>query len=292
MDSILDLVSKELVSVLSDALPSLSENWWNLYVLDQLTSNQARHLRGATPSLEALDLSAALRVFTRSFVEISAQRDLSRDCKNFAFQVIDIRNRHAHRSIEPATAEDRYRDLDTLERFITLLKAPEATIQVIRRAKQTALLQLSATEPTQEISQASTPVHSSKPKTRGVDEPLSKKEAISLLRREMSQELRSRDITYSNVNATSGNWWFEPAAIAFEQDRLVLLNDHAHRMLYAFKVPARTYTPADTFFYVRQDTERCQIYVSPVDTEQFADIHPSGPKKVRFAEHLLRRIQY
>ena len=124
MDSILDLVSKELVSVLSDALPSLSENWWNLYVLDQLTSNQARHLRGATPSLEALDLSAALRVFTRSFVEISAQRDLSRDCKNFAFQVIYIRNRHAHRSIEPATAEDRYRDLDTLERFITLLKAP------------------------------------------------------------------------------------------------------------------------------------------------------------------------
>ena len=292
MDSILESVNRELVSALSDALPALSDNWWELYVLDQLTSNQARHVRGATPNLKLLDLAAALRVFTRNFVEISTKRDLSRDCKSFAFQVIDIRNRYAHRSTEATTAEDKYRDLDTLERFIILLKAPEATVRVIRKAKQTALLQLTATEPTRDIPQSSTPVHPNKPKASGVDGQLTKNGAIALLRRETSLELRSRDITFSNVNATSGNWWFEPALTAFEKDRLFLLNDHTRRVLFAFSVPASIYVPADAYFYVRRDTERCQIYVSPADTKHFADIHPSGPRRVRFAEHLVRRIQY
>lgn len=294
MDGILDLVTRELIAVLAEALPPLSDDWWNLYVLDQLTSNQARHLGTSAPALESLDLAAALRVLTRNFIIISTKRGLSRDCKNFAFQVLDIRNRHAHRSMEAIAAEDRYRDLDTLERFVISIKAPDTTISSIRERKQAALIELR--EPA--LAQATTTIKVKAPdpgnqlESDGTRVQLSKKEAISLLRKVTNQSVKSREVTFSNVNATSGNWWFEPAVTAFEQDRFFLLNDQANRVLYAFSVPAKTFVPPDEFFYVRPDSNRCQIYVSPSDTDHFADIHPSGPKKVRFSEYLLRRIPY
>lgn len=292
MDVILDLATHEIIAVLSEALPALSDDWWNLFVLDQLTSNQARHLQGAGPNLESLDLAAALRVLTRNFISISTKRDLSRDCKNFAFQVIDIRNRYAHRTTEAISPEDVYRDIDTLERFLTLLKASKATIRSVNGNKQSALLQLAGTDTTPPPTGSRPTQSQQKTPSAPKEENLKKKDAISLCQKEIGVSIKPRDVTYSNVNAASGNWWFEPSVDAFRQDRYFLLNDQGKNTLYLFKVPAHTYSPPDNFFYVRPDSDRCQIYVSPADTDHFADIHPSGPGKVKFSNHLLQRVSY
>lgn len=65
-------LTKELCAWLRQALPRLSDNWWQNHVLDQLSFQQVKIVEqhGIT-ELTKLDLVALLRIFDRNWFEVS-----------------------------------------------------------------------------------------------------------------------------------------------------------------------------------------------------------------------------
>jgi len=297
MEAVLNRVSLEIIMALSESLPKLGPDWWDRYVIEQLTPSQQGFLRHKEAKLNSLDLSAAIRVFTRNFVVISDVRGLSRDCKSFAFQVLDIRNRHAHRTIETVSAEDNYRDLDTVVRFLELLKADSLSIEVAQEAKKSALIVLTRRKESQNQERRSIKkkVVSREKGKKPLDNnsvALSKREALALVASRTGERMKSSSVTFSNINKATGNWWFEPSEGALSKELLIMLNDHVKKVLYMFKIPANIFLPIGSFFYVRPDNGRSSIHVDPDDVPLFRDIHPSGPGKVSFGDYLIDSIEY
>lgn len=303
-EEVLNRVTHEIVVALAESLPKLSHDWWDRYVIQQLTPNQQRFLRNKAPKLNSLDLSAAIRVFTRNFMVISDVRGLSQDCKYFAFQVLDIRNRHAHRTTEAVRAEDNYRDLDTIVRFLQLLKADPLTVDVIQEVKRSALNALAPpyTSNNEERRPAQSsvaakdkcqiPMDKKKKRLKDDSVKLSKQEALALVSSRTGQIMKPSWVTFSNLNRATGNWWFEVSKVGWSKERFIILNDHNNKILYLFKIPANSFVPAGNFFYIRPDKGRSSIYVDPNDAPVFRDIHPSGPGRVRFGDYLIDSIKY
>lgn len=297
MDKALNIVSQQIILALSESLPMLSSNWWEKYVVSQLTSNQQNFIKYREAKLNSLDLSASIRVFTRNFNLISDIRGLPRDCNSFAFQVLDVRNRNAHRTAEVVDEEDRYRDMDTMVRFLRLLKADSESVQMLQEAKDAALVAIARSKAPvtpEQCSRKKTADHkeSMEVKIDSVVGALTKREALALLESKLGLRVRSSQVTFSNINRASGNWWFEPSGNAFSKDRLIVLNDGNKRVFYVLQIPANHFFPPEDYFYIRSDCGRSSIYVSPNDTVNFRDIHPSGPGKVSFGKYFIESIEY
>ncbi len=133
-------VTSSLRSFLSENLPQLSANWWNDFVLPALSFQQNRMTvaRGVT-DLDGLDLAALLRVVDKNWYLLSERHTLTHDVRNWVKELQQIRNRWAHAAGSPIVADDLYRDLDTVERFLAAFMAEPALIQMVRQRKQTAL---------------------------------------------------------------------------------------------------------------------------------------------------------
>lgn len=303
-EEVLNRVTHEIVVALAESLPKLSHDWWDQYVIQQLTPNQQRFLRHKAPKLNSLDLAAAIRVFTRNFLVISDIRGLSQDCKNFAFQVLEMRNRHAHRTTETVSAEDNYRDLDTVVRFLRFLKADPSTVDEIeeeRISAKNALTQPSASNNEERRPAQSSvavkdkhqvPIDKEKKRLKNDSVKLSKQEALALVSSRTGQIMKPSWVTFSNLNRATGNWWFEVSKVGWSKERFIILNDHNNKILYLFKIPENSFVPAGNFFYIRPDKGSSSIYVDPNDAPVFRDIHPSGPGRVRFGDYLIDSIKY
>jgi ATP-dependent helicase HepA len=133
---LLQAVVKYLSSYLDQLLPSLFDNWWKDAVLDKLSFLQQRRVeQKGIVSLSSLDLAALLRVLDQNWYQISMKMNLPPEDRHFVKEMQSIRNRWAHAGIEGFPPEDVYRDLDTLQRFATVIGAEESFIQRVRATK-------------------------------------------------------------------------------------------------------------------------------------------------------------
>jgi ATP-dependent exoDNAse (exonuclease V) alpha subunit len=134
--SYLDQTSQILTVWLGKTLPELSQNWWKGNVLEKLNFTQKNRVqdKGIT-SLSGLDLAALLRVFDQNWYELSQKYKFSYEDRNFLKEMPNIRNRWAHKPTDGYNQEDIYRDLDTIQRFISLIGADEPLIAQIREIK-------------------------------------------------------------------------------------------------------------------------------------------------------------
>ena len=128
-----DLISStqiQLVSFLEQKIPELSnENWWDECVVDVLTDSQLEMLNEhKIDSLEKLDFASLLRVLNKNWWELKTRFKLSRDGFTIVNEVMNIRNRYAHVSIEGVTLNNRLRDCDTLGRFLLIIDADKRII--------------------------------------------------------------------------------------------------------------------------------------------------------------------
>jgi hypothetical protein len=132
--------SKQLALFLDRMLPSLSDDWWNKYVVNYLTFHQQRRIeQSKISSLASLDLSALLRVLDQNWYFISTKLNLPPESRHFVKEMQTIRNRWAHAGTEGFSIDDVYRDLDTLQRFIGVINGDDHVLQNIKTIKSSLL---------------------------------------------------------------------------------------------------------------------------------------------------------
>jgi uncharacterized membrane protein YkvA (DUF1232 family) len=126
-----------LVRFLGINLPAISADWWEKTVVDKLTYTQSERVRKSNiTSLEGLDLAALLRVFDQNWYEISQKCNLSYEDRHFVKEMPSVRNRWAHVSSGGYSADDAYRDFDTIQRFLMIINTDKETIEEIQKVKQ------------------------------------------------------------------------------------------------------------------------------------------------------------
>lgn len=132
----LDELGKAVRDFLYAVLPSINQKWWDNCVLGYLTFQQRRVVneKGLT-SLTDLDLAGLLRVLDQNWHDIKASRTLPFEARNWLKEAQSIRNRWAHLPPGGLNPEDRYRDLDTVWRLMTVIGADDSSIARVRTAR-------------------------------------------------------------------------------------------------------------------------------------------------------------
>ncbi len=148
--NLLNKASKCLALFLEKVLPSLFHCWWHDAVINVLSFQQRRRVkeRGIN-SLISLDLAALLRVLDQNWYQVSAKLNLASEARHFVKEMQTVRNRWAHAGSEEFPVDDVYRDLDTLQRFATIIEADESLLEEVRTTK-TSLLTKAITVPIQD----------------------------------------------------------------------------------------------------------------------------------------------
>ena len=136
----LSSVTDQLAAFLEKTLPALYDDWWEKAVISTLSFQQRRHVeqRNIT-ALRKLDLSGLLRVLDQNWYQISASLNPVSEARHFIKEMQTVRNRWAHANAEGFAADDIYRDLDTLQRFASVIGAGERLIQELRKTKSALL---------------------------------------------------------------------------------------------------------------------------------------------------------
>ncbi len=117
-----------LRNFLGNALPDISDDWWQLYVLDELTFPQQNIIEEKNiTSLTGLDLAALLRVFDRNWYELSFHQNLKKSTRDWLKKVQSARNRWAHFGEDSMSNDDVVQDLVAVEH---LLSAIDGSIEV------------------------------------------------------------------------------------------------------------------------------------------------------------------
>ncbi len=156
--AVLNVLSHQLVAVLAEALPKISNDWWREHVIDKLSFQQQGFIQASrVTELAQLDLAALLRILDQNWHEISGTRTLPVAVRNWVKEAQTIRNRWAHAPTQGIPKEDVYRDLDTIERLTLALGAPEVDLEPLRGLKASIMVSMMGNLPTtQTVSTEST----------------------------------------------------------------------------------------------------------------------------------------
>ena len=137
---LLGAAAKQLTLYLEKVLPSLFDDWWKQAVVNNLSFQQRRRMdQGGIESLASLDIAALIRVLDQNWYQISLKLNLTPEARHFVKEMQTVRNRWAHTGTEGFSVEDVYRDLDTLQRFASVIEADENLLQEIRATKKSLL---------------------------------------------------------------------------------------------------------------------------------------------------------
>lgn len=129
-----------LARYLERVLPTVFDDWWKQAVVNNLSFQQRRRMeQRKIDSLASFDLSALLRVLDQNWYQISTKLVLTSEARHFVKEMQTVRNRWAHSGTEGFPVEDVYRDLDTLQRFGTVIDADEDLLQEVRATKTSLL---------------------------------------------------------------------------------------------------------------------------------------------------------
>ncbi|WP_029972132.1 helicase-related protein [Paraburkholderia graminis] len=146
MNELLLAFAKALCTWLETRLPALGSNWWNDHVVDRLTFQQQRSVQEqCIGSLSELDLAALLRTLDQNWHEIAAKEPLPKGARNWLKELQTARNRWAHAPSGGLSADDAYRDADTLARLLEAIDAPSHLRDEVSAFKVAALARLSLT---------------------------------------------------------------------------------------------------------------------------------------------------
>ena len=137
------MAASDLANFLQKSLPSLSDQWWDIHVLDRLTFQQQRFVdERKIGSLRELDFAALLRVLDQNWYDINDKLGFPREARNWVKELHTVRNKWAHMSTDGQPASEIYRDADTLGRLLTLISADKRSIEAVQAAKDAALAKM------------------------------------------------------------------------------------------------------------------------------------------------------
>jgi superfamily II DNA or RNA helicase len=124
VNELLLLSAKEFCLWLESKLPALGASWWTTNVVQRLTFPQQRSVQERhIDSLSRLDLAALLRILDQNWHELAAIEPLPKEARNWVKELQTVRNRWAHAPTDGHTAQDTFRDADTLARLLEIIGA-------------------------------------------------------------------------------------------------------------------------------------------------------------------------
>ncbi len=140
MYQLIHLATAAIAEFLAVQLPRLDADWWTVHVEDRLSFQQQRAVkeRGLN-TLEQLDFAALLRLLDQNWYELSRQLNFPREGRTWIRELQTTRNRWAHLSATPVSAQDFYRDADTLARVLDMIDAAPDAISAVEATKRDAL---------------------------------------------------------------------------------------------------------------------------------------------------------
>ena len=145
MHQLLRIAAPELAAFLATHLPAFGKDWWKTHVEDRLSFQQQRKVEERRlTTLEQLDLAALLRILDQNWYEFSHALALPREGRTWVRELQTVRNRWAHQSAAPVSAEDLYRDTATLARLLDMLEATAESIAAVEAARRDALSEMTS----------------------------------------------------------------------------------------------------------------------------------------------------
>ena len=140
MPGLLERAAGILCQTLHEMLPKLVDQWWDTCVTGKLSFQQRQHVeRRGISRLDQLDLAALLRILDQNWFELADAHNWPYDARNYVKEMQTVRNRWAHAQVAPPPADDLYRDLDTLQRFLGLTNPQGPLLFVVQEAKKAVL---------------------------------------------------------------------------------------------------------------------------------------------------------
>lgn len=137
MTNYLHTATKTLADWLDDKLPSLSENWWSVCVLDVLDEAQLKRISEGDQTLAKLDLAQLLTVTDRNWFNLREKYRLSAQDRRDITALRPVRNRWAHCDSSLPGKEVVEQDLEALCAFFECLSAPYPLLGEVRKAQET-----------------------------------------------------------------------------------------------------------------------------------------------------------
>lgn len=115
---------------LSKKLPSITDNWWDELVVNNLSTLQRDHvLNNGITSIDGLDLAELLRVFDRNWFVITSRFFVNNRERNNIRKMQEVRNSWAHITPNAIGKEKVIADVDTI---ISLMQAFDASMKETR----------------------------------------------------------------------------------------------------------------------------------------------------------------
>lgn len=144
MNELLRGSAKAISEWLEGSLPKLCPNWWSEHVVNRLTFQQQRLVEEKRVcTLLELDFAAILRVLDQNWSELAGVQPLPREARNWIKELQNVRNRWAHAPVGGVNPTDAFRDADTLERLLIIVRADSQLLQQIKEFKETTLSRMS-----------------------------------------------------------------------------------------------------------------------------------------------------
>jgi hypothetical protein len=131
---LLDETTRLLPFYIKGVLQSLSRDWWQRYVLNSLKHDDS--VKYKNKEIVDLDLTRLLRVLTYNWNDFREKKNLTSDDRNYAEEMRSVRHRWAHTAARDLPFDIIYRDLDTLQRFAGVIKAPDVFIAKVKAVKE------------------------------------------------------------------------------------------------------------------------------------------------------------
>ncbi len=144
------IAGKQTIKLLEEILPQIGgKDWWQDCVVGKLSYQQQQLVtKGEVSGLTDLDFAAAIRVLEKNWYEVADKAGFLNNKKTLVRQMADMRHRLAHESVSrKQSANDRYRDLDTLKRYLEMLKADADTLSKLDAELQACLARLAGQTP-------------------------------------------------------------------------------------------------------------------------------------------------
>lgn len=140
MSELIQIATTELAAFLAKHLPAFGGGWWKAHVEVRLSFQQQRTVQERRiTALEQLDLAALLRILDQNWHELSPMINLPREGRTLVRELQAVRNRWAHLAATPVSAEDLYRDSDTLVRLFSMLEVTPESIAQVEALRKDAL---------------------------------------------------------------------------------------------------------------------------------------------------------
>ena len=144
MNEIFKQTTEATSGFLSDILPTINDNWWIELVLNNIKPRQKdKIVKAGDNSLQALDLSALLRVFDQNWYILASKLNMESEQRHYLKEMQTVRNRWAHTNSRGISADDQYRDLDTIQRFMQMINAEPQVIANLKQRKRDVMMEKS-----------------------------------------------------------------------------------------------------------------------------------------------------